>query len=245
MTSTDNNIDVSIVIPCYMEEEHILENAKEIHRVMHGTHYKFELIFVDDKSTDNTREKIFEIEKSFPTVRHLFHEKNMGKGGAITDGIKISKGKFIGHLDIDLEVSAEYLPEVLSEMEKGYDIALIKRKVHFSMNPNYLLRDIAGKIHRLLVQYLLRIPHTDVQSGCKFFRRDVILSLVDKTKSLSWFFDVEIMAHAYYRNYCVKQIPGFYIRSKKKKSSVKLFYHGLTMLWQLIRFRRNIPINFS
>ena len=244
MKSENHNIDVSIIIPCYMEEGHIWGNAKEICRVMQGTKYKFELIFVDDKSTDNTREKILEIEKSFPDVRYLFHEKNTGKGGAITGGVKIARGKFIGHLDIDLEVSAEYLPEVLSEMEKDSDIVLIKRKVNFSPNPNHLLRDVAGKIHRLLVNKLLHIPHTDVQSGCKFFRRDAILFLLNKTESQSWFFDVEIMAHAYYRNYRIKQLTGLYVRSKKKKSTVKLLRDGLKMFSELIKFRKNAAINF-
>lgn len=207
---------------------------------MQETQYKFELVFVDDASTDETCATILLIANEFPDVRYLFHEKNVGKGGAIADGVKIAKGKFIGHLDIDLEVSAEYLPKVLSEVEKGNDIVLIKRKVKFSLNPNYLLRDVVGKIHRLLVQKFLRIPYTDVQSGCKFFRRDVIRSLLDKTESHGWFFDVEIMTYAYYGNYRIKQIAGFYIRSKKKKSTVKLFRHGLKMLAELIRFRKKV-----
>jgi len=242
--SAQSPYDVSIVIPCYMEEGHIFENVKEIYKVMQGTDYKFELIFVDDASTDETRATILRIANEFPDVKYLFHEKNVGKGGAIADGVKIAKGKFIGHLDIDLEVSAEYLPEVLLEMENGNDVVLVKRKVRLSMNPEYILRDITGIIYRFLVKKILRIPSIDVQSGCKFFKRDVLLLLLTSIKSNGFFFDTEIIVAACYRNLIIKQVVGFYIRSKKKKSTVKLFRHGFKMLSELIRFRKSIPVNF-
>lgn len=237
---SSNNIDVSIIIPCYQEEGHVLESAKGIFKVLCETPYSFELIFVDDKSTDSTRGKILEIEKLFQNARHLFQEKNFGKGKAIASGAKLAKGKFIGHIDIDLEVSAKYIPELLSELESEYDIALIKRKVKLGINPMFFLRDIAGMIHRTAVQMLLGIPRTDVQSGCKFFRRESLLHLLEKTKSPGWFFDVEIMALAYINNYSIKQISGFYIRNKKKKSTVKLFSDGIQQLKSLLAFAKEI-----
>mgnify|MGYP000564595559 CR=1 FL=1 len=97
--------DVSIVIPCYMEEGHLLNSVKEIHAVMTSSRYKFEMIFVDDAGTDNTRELIFQIAKEYTNVRYLLHEKNVGRGGSFADGAKIAKGKYIGFLDIDLELS--------------------------------------------------------------------------------------------------------------------------------------------
>src|ERR1051325_9017313 len=149
-------IDISIVIPCYKEEKHILESVTEIYRVMKETERSFEIIFIDDASADKTKEKILEIEKSFPNARYLFHEKNRGKGASIADGVRIAKGKIIGHIDIDLEISAEYLPNVIAEIEKGNDIALIKRKINF--NPKFILRDVGGMFHRFLVRQMLSIP---------------------------------------------------------------------------------------
>jgi glycosyltransferase involved in cell wall biosynthesis len=232
--------DVSIVIPCYQEEHHILKSVEQVYKVMNVTRYKFEVIFVDDASTDKTREKILQIAKEFSDITYLFHEINTGKGKAISDGTKIAQGKYVGHIDIDLEVSAEYLPKVLAEIENGNDIALIKRKVNFSKSPQYIMRDIAGSIHRSLVKRLLNIPHTDIQSGCKFFKRDVLLTLLKKTESTGWFFDAEILARAYYSNYRIKQIPGFYIRNKNKKSTVKLFQDGIKQLKELFEFSKKI-----
>ena len=214
--------DTSIVIPRCQEEGHILDSVREIYKVMDATNYKFEVIFVDDASTDKTKEKILQIAKEFPDVNYLFHANNTGKGGAIADGAKIASGKYIGHLDIDLEVSADYLPKVLAAMEEGSDIVFIKRKVNFSRSPQYVMRDIAGIIYRSLVKNLLRTPYMDVQSGCKFFRRDALFQLLKQVGSKGWFFDTEILARAHYGNYRIKQIPGFYIRNKKKRSTVKL-----------------------
>lgn len=238
MSST--GIDVSLIIPCFQEEGHIIESTKEIYKTLGGTSYSFELIFVDDKSTDNTRDKILEIEKLFPDVRYLFQEKNSGKGNAIAEGAKLARGKFIGHIDIDLEVSAENIPRLLAELEKGGDVALVKRKIKFSLNPKFIARDFSGMIHRSLVQVFLGIPRTDIQSGCKFFKRESLLQLLKKTKSPGWFFDVEIMTLAHVNNFRIKQIPGYYIRNKKKKSTVKLFFDGIQQLKNLFAFAKTL-----
>jgi len=240
MSREGNDIDVSIVIPCYQEEDHLIENAGEIVRIMNGTKYSFEIIFVDDKSTDSTKDKILEIEKARSNVRHIFHEINSGKGKSIAAGAGIAKGKFIGHIDIDLEVSAEYIPALLLELEKGNDIVLIKRKVKFGLNPKFIIRDVAGMIHRKAVRLFLGIPQIDVQSGCKFFRREALLPLLEKTKSPGWFFDVEIMTLAYVNGFRIKQIPGYYIRNKKKKSTVKLVEDGWQQFKNLVRFSGEI-----
>lgn len=238
MPKDTNKQDVSIVIPCYLEEGHILDSTREIYKVMNGTNYSFEIIFVEDAGSDTTREKILQIAKEFPDVKYLFHTKNTGKGMSIADGAKIANGKYIGHLDIDLEVSAEYLPKILAAMEEGCDIAIIKRKIYFSITPQYIIRDIAGVIYRLLVKHLLRTPYMDVQSGCKFFKRDTLLSLIKQIESKGWFFDTALLARAYYCNCQIQQIPGYYIRNKKKKSTVKLFADGTKQLKELFAFRK-------
>lgn len=234
--------DVSIVIPCYQEEEHILDSTTEIYKVMNRTKYKFEIIFVDDASTDKTRELILQIEKNYPDVKYIFHKKNIGKGGSIKDGVKIARGTFVGHLDIDLEVSPEYLPEILSEIEKNNDIVLIKRIVKFSIKPNHIIRDIAGIVNRFLVKNLLQMPSMDVQSGCKFFKHGTLTFLLNQISSTGWFFDIEILARGYYSNYRIKQIPGLYIRNRNKKSTVKLFRDGITQIIKLLAFRKKIML---
>jgi len=236
----EHTFDVSIIVPCYQEEGHILESVQKIYEVMNKTKYKFEIIFVEDSSTDKTKEKILQITNQFTNAKYLLHSENTGKGGSIADGAKIANGKFIGHIDIDLDVSADYIPKLLSELESGSDIAIVKRKVKFNINPYYLIRNAAGIFHRSLVKIMLKTPHMDIQSGCKFFKRDVLSSLLNETKSQGWFFDVEIMTRAFYRNYHIKQIDGFYIRNKKKKSTVKLVADGVKQLKMLVQFSKQL-----
>lgn len=227
--------DISIIIPCYNEENHIAENIEAIRTVLSSRNY--EIILVDDKSIDNTRNKIELITGKYSNIYYIFHEKNLGKGAAIASGSKISKGKYILHIDIDLEVSANYITEIISELENGNDIVLVKRKVRSNFN---LLRDISGMTHRWLVKILLQIPNTDVQSGCKGFSRIVFFTLLPKIKSQGWFFDVEMIVHAYRNHFRIKQIKGLYIRDKKKKSSVNLFRDGIKQLEDLLQFRREL-----
>ena len=80
-----NNIDVSIVVPCYQEEPHLRESVSKIYELLNQTQYKFEVIFVDDCSKDKTRDVILSIVNEFPNSKYLFHEKNIGRGGTFID----------------------------------------------------------------------------------------------------------------------------------------------------------------
>ncbi|MFI5164516.1 MAG: glycosyltransferase family 2 protein, partial [Bacteroidia bacterium] len=109
--------DVSVVLPCYQEEGQILRGAAEIYKVMAGSGYTFEMVFVDDGSTDRTKEKILEASRQFPEAKYLFKEKNSGRGRSFSDGAKMAKGKYIGFLDIDLEISCSYLPKIILDLQ--------------------------------------------------------------------------------------------------------------------------------
>ena len=105
--------DISIVVPCYQDAPHLRRNVQEIYSLLNKTKYSFEMIFVEDCSKDNTKDVILSIAKDFPNVKCIYHEKNTGRGGAFLDGIKMASGKYVGFLDIDLEVSCVYLLPVI------------------------------------------------------------------------------------------------------------------------------------
>ncbi|MFH1004264.1 MAG: glycosyltransferase family 2 protein [Bacteroidota bacterium] len=238
MTGTDSIIyDISIVVPCYQEEGHLRESVQLIYDLLNKTTYKFEMIFVDDCSKDKTREIILDIINEFPNVKYLFHETNVGRGGTFLDGVKISNGKYVGFLDIDLEISCDYLLKVALELENGCDVVIVRRHYALSFSPIFILRHIISVGYKILLSKYLGIPRMDTETGFKFFRKDCIVKLAEKIENKKWFFDTEVMVLAYFNKYKIKEVDGSFIRKPNKVSTVKIFRDTIDYLIALKKFK--------
>lgn len=239
----DAQFDISIVVPCYQEEGHLRKSVEDIFFLLNGTKYKFELIFVDDCSRDKTRDVILSIVKDFPNTKHLFHEANTGRGGAFMDGVKMAQGKYVGFLDIDLEVSHVYLLTVILELEKGADVATVHR--HYAIAPSviFIVRHILSVGYKFLINKYLGIPGLDTETGFKFFRRDIILKLSEKVENKKWFFDTEVMVLAHLNNYRISEVDGLFVRKPEKASTVKLFSDTLDYFREIHKFKKRLRRN--
>lgn len=231
-------VDLTLIIACYNEEKILEENVKEIKRVMTQTIYSYEIIFVDDCSKDKTRDLIKKITTKRPNMRYIFHEKNVGRGGAVVDGIKIAKGKIVGFLDIDLEVHARYIPSMVLAINNGNDVTTAYRIYKTPFNLISIFRHITSIGYRKLVKFFLHLPLKDTETGFKFFNREKILPIVKETKNKGWFWDTEIMALSYHYGLKIKEIPCLFIRQLKKKSTIKPFRDSLNYFIRLIEFTR-------
>ncbi len=230
--------DVTIVIACYNEEEVLEENVKEIERVMNQTLYSYELVLVDDCSSDKTRDLIVKIAENKSNMRYVLHEQNVGRGGTVSDGIKIAKGRIVGFLDIDLEVHARYIPSMILAINDGYDVVTGHRIYKVTLEPIGFLRHILSLGYRRLMRFFLGVPLEDTETGYKFFNRQKILPLIEKTKNKGWFWDTEVMALSYYEGLKIKEIPCLFLRSPDKKSSVKIFKDSYDYFVALCKFKR-------
>ena len=236
----DTAYDVSIVIPCYQDEWHIVKSVKEISSVMKTTPYKFEMIFVDDASADKTKEMILYIEQNFPDVRYVMHEKNTGRGRAFCDGAKIAKGNYVGFLDIDLEVSASYLPEVLKKLDEGNHVVIVNRSYRIVPTFSFLIRQFSSVFYKKLASAVFHIPPLDTESGFKFFKRESLFALLPQVRSDRWFFDTEIMVLAHLAGQKITQVEGIYKRNPEKTSTVRLFADSIDQFSELLKLKRRL-----
>lgn len=123
---------ISIVVPAHNEEKNIPLLHGEVRKVFlaYAQQYDFELIFVNDGSTDGTQREIENLTNQDEKVRYLEFSRNFGKEVATTAGIKISKGDAVMMLDADLQHPIELIPEFLSKWEKGAEVVVgIRQKV--------------------------------------------------------------------------------------------------------------------
>lgn len=231
----------SLILPLYNEGPSLKETINKIFQTLQKLKENWEVILVEDKSTDNTLKTIQQLLPSLKNTRLIIHKENQGRGKTVSDGILSAKGKIVGFLDVDLEISSEYIPIFIKEIEKGADVVVGNR--FYENNLSALTRVLSSKGYKLIVHTLLHLPIDDTESGYKFFRRDKIIPILSKVKSKGWFWDTEICARSYWADLKVSQIPVLFIRRVDKKSTVRLIPDTLSYLKSIYKFRTQIPKN--
>lgn len=118
---------ISIVCPCYNEEQVLGLFMERISKVLNDTPYSYEVILINDGSNDNTLETIKQLQQTYPTIRAINLSRNFGKEAALTAGIDRAKGEVLIPIDADLQDPPELIHDFLAEWNKGYDVVVAKR----------------------------------------------------------------------------------------------------------------------
>lgn len=226
----------SLILPCFNEGPTFENSVRKIISVLKNTKWTWEIIFVDDRSVDGTTATVERLVGQIKNSSAVYHKINRGRGKSVSEGIFESKGEICGFLDADLEVSAEYIPLFISEIENGADMAVGRR---FYEQTSFL-RFVASKLYALLVQILIDIPISDTEAGYKFFRKKTMIPVIAKTQDRRWFWDTEICARAYFANLKISQIPVMFNRRPEKKSTVRIVPDTWEYMVRLIRFRKQL-----
>jgi glycosyltransferase involved in cell wall biosynthesis len=168
----------------------------------------------------------------------LLHDVNRGRGATVTDGFRAARGEIAGYLDVDLEVHSRYLPSLVRAIEKGADVATVRRIYAFQVRS--LDRYFMSRGYSFLVRHLLGVSLRDTETGYKFFRRETLLPVIDEVRDRGWFWDTEFMVRASRRGLRIEEIPGAYIRRFDKTSTVRGFHDSLRYFRRLLSFRREL-----
>ena len=232
--------DLSLILACYNEENLIQESVEQIVEVLDHTNFTYELIFVDDMSSDNTRELIVEIANHYQDVatRYLFHENNVGRGRTVTDGFRLARGEIAGYIDIDLEVHARYIPSCVLAIRNGVDVATAYRVYKFKWRS--LDRYLLSKGYSWLISKLLKLPLQDTETGYKFFNLAKLEPVLAEVEDHGWFWDTEFLARAHVKNLEIREIPCLFLRRFDKTSSVNVINDTVDYMVKLVKFRSKL-----
>lgn len=215
-------IDLSVVLACYQEEEHLVESIRQLRATLDGLGRSYELIFVEDCSRDRTAELIRELIANRNNERAVFHAVNQGRGATVQHGFRLARGAIVGFLDVDLEVHCRYLPAVLSAIDAGADGATAFREYRVEPRFGALLRAALSDGYRRLFQWQFDVPYRDPETGFKFFRRERILPVLEQTQDPGWFWDSEIMVLSHLAGLRLVEVPARFERRKDKTSTVRI-----------------------
>ena len=168
-------MELSIVIPLLNENESIEELHQWISISLDKHKYKYEIIFVDDGSTDNSWSVITRLAKKNTNTRGILFSKNYGKSQALHAGFKLSNGEFIITMDADLQDSPEEIHEMLNKLkEKNLDLISGWKKKRYD---SVLLKNIPSKIFNWAARRVSGIQLHDFNCGLKVYRKEVIKTI--------------------------------------------------------------------
>ena len=190
---------VSIVVPVWNEAKNIRSLVKQIDDALRTNNIGYEIIFVDDNSTDTTRVVINQLEDSYP-VRLFSKIGNKGKAHSLLEGFTYAKYELICMIDADLQYPPAAIPEMIEKIVNGADIVVGNRQKYAAGLP----RKLMSKTFNFLFVKMLHGFNVDAQSGLKVFRKKVVQHIT--LNPSSWTFDLELLVKARNAGYKIESI---------------------------------------
>lgn len=211
---------ISCVIPTLNEEENVSLLTKRIHEAFSSCGIDYEIIFVDDNSSDNT---VQEIEKLFGKYPIILHKKQgtPGKAYSLLEGFQRARNELICMIDGDLQYPPEAIPSMIGKINEGADVVIAERnerEIRFS-------RKLLSKGFRIIFARLLHGLSYDVQSGLKVFKKEVLSNM--RLDPSPWTFDLDFILQAKNAGCTIESYPIDFtkrINGKEKVHFVKTSY---------------------
>ncbi len=228
---------ISVVIPAYNEARRILPSLERIFAYMGSRHPDFEVLIVDDGSTDSTRMVVSEQFGHRRELRLLGYETNRGKGYAVRQGVLAANGEAVLVTDADLSTPIEELEKLLPWLEQGFDLVIGSRahsQSEVQRRQNFL-RERAGKLFNLFVRAVVRLPFYDTQCGFKLLRNGSMRGVVEALEIDRFAFDVELIALALAQGLRVVDVPVVWVNSPESTVSFWRGAEAYTELWAIRR----------
>lgn len=168
-------MDISIVVPLLNEEESLPELCAWIERVVTANNFTYEIIMIDDGSTDTSWEVIEQLRLKNPHIKGIRFQRNYGKSAALNEGFKAAKGDVVITMDADMQDSPDEIPELYKMIvEDKFDMVSGWKKVRYD---NTLTKNIPSKFFNWATRRMSKINLHDFNCGLKAYRLKVVKSI--------------------------------------------------------------------
>ena len=224
---------LSIIIPAYNEKNTIQELIKKVQAVFLPEIEK-EIIAVDDGSTDNTRDLL----KKISGIKYIFHDKNLGKGGALKTGFQNATGDIILIQDADLEYNPNEYDRLIAPIVSGRaDIVYGSRFV--GNDPHRVLfiwHYLGNRFLTILSNIFTGLNLTDMETCYKVFCKEALDSFKDKLQSKKFGIEPELTARVAKGDWRIYEVGiSYYGRTYEEGKKIN-WKDGLAAIWHIIRF---------
>ena len=235
LLSKPSSLDVSVLVPAYNEEQTIAACVTRAARILDGQRLQFEIIVIDDGSTDTTRMKAMEVaQNDGGHIRVLQRYVRSGKGAALIAGAEGATGSVAVVLDADMEYSPEELIPIIEPILRGQCDVVFGSRFMGPRSGMSLSHELGNRILTRATNFLYHSRLSDVMTGYKAFRLTALDRLnVDRA---GFGFEVEVAAKALMAGLHIQEVPISYRRRSMGKSKIKWF-DGVRCLMHLVQLK--------
>lgn len=188
---------VSVIVPAYNQVKTIKEDLRNIHEAMTKTRWDFEIIMVNDGSSDRTFSEAKKVKKK--NIKVYGYKKNYGKGYAVKYGMARARGDIIAFIDSGMDIDPNGISLILEHMLWYDSDIIVASKRHSASKVNYsFLRKLYSETYYLLVKMLFGLRVRDTQAGLKIYKREVLEKAMPRLLIKNFAFDIELLAVAHH-----------------------------------------------
>jgi len=204
-------VELSVLMPCHNETRIIRRNIKTTMDVLGRslpTPGSYEIIAIDDGSTDSTYTKMKRCVEDFDNVKTVRIRKNSGKGHALKEGFKHAEGRFVVFLDGDLDLHPSLIGQFMEQQRATKADVIIGSKRHPGSKINYPSgRRALSALYHGFVSAIFDLDVTDSQVGLKLFKREVLESVLPRLLVKRYAFDLELLINISAQGYTIVEAP--------------------------------------
>jgi dolichyl-phosphate beta-glucosyltransferase len=232
---------LSVVIPAYNESDRLPNTLQLFLEYLTAQSYSWELIVVDDGSTDNTIDQAleaitkFELNPQTQSFKIIQQSQNQGKGAAVRAGVLAANGDRILFSDADGSTPIAELDKLQTQLDQGIDIAIGNRRDSAIIVRQPIHRVIIGEGFNYLARLALQSDIRDTQCGFKLLNGNIAREIFAQMQMTGFSFDVELLYLAIKKGYQIKEVAVIWVDDKRSK--VKVWRDPLLVFIDLIRIR--------
>ncbi len=206
---------ISIIIPTLNEEDNVVPLVKRINTALKSKKITYEIIFIDDNSTDKTQKIIQSLTKKYP-VQFFTKVHQPGKAQSLIEGLEKAKYEYLCFIDADLQYPPEAIPQMITKLIEGSDIVVANRKEQQTS----FIRQLASRTFMYVFARVLHGIKCDVQSGLKVFKKEVFASVAIAPSP--WTFDMEFLVKAQALGYTIGTVPITFVTRVAGQTKINL-----------------------
>jgi dolichyl-phosphate beta-glucosyltransferase len=227
--------DLSIIIPCFNESNRIGVMVNALKIFQQQWQGSFEVIVVDDGSTDDTYTRLTEAQKLISL--QIIRQENTGKGGALKCGVLASQGEIILTLDADMATEPTELIDWLSGRKwKQNEIWIGSRELNRNQVEDKPHREFIGHMFNRIIRYLTGLKIHDTQCGFKLYHSFIAKKIFGDLQTPGWAHDVELLIRAEQLGYALIEMPVHW--KAVEGSKIRVVRDSWKMFWEVVRISK-------
>jgi len=242
-TGAGDIMDFSVILPVYNESKRLAASVGKVEEYLRKNYSPFEVIIVEDNSTDGSYDVARHIASRDKNVVLLHNESRLGRGASVDAALKKARGDYAAYMDVDLATDLSYVKLLVDGLDKGASVSTGSRYMSGASVKRPLKRRIASRSYNEMVRLLFKSRVMDHQCGFKGFNKKDIAKVLGLVHDNHWFWDTELLVICQALGMKIFEFPVKWEHNggnNLNPSKVKVFKDSVTMGRKMLELKRRL-----